>query len=26
MQSRRSRIENNVPFLDFDWESLARYL
>jgi amicoumacin kinase len=26
LQGRRERIENEVPFLDFDWESMARYL
>ncbi len=26
MQGRREKIEKEVPFLDFDWQSLARYL
>ncbi len=26
LQGRRERIENDVPFLDFDWESLEKYL
>ncbi len=26
LQGRRERIENDVPFLDFDWSSMARYL
>jgi Ser/Thr protein kinase RdoA (MazF antagonist) len=26
MQGRRQRIEGGVPFIDFDWNSLAQYL
>ncbi len=26
LQGRRERIEKDVPFLDFDWESLEKYL
>ena len=26
MRGRRERIEDDVPFIDFDWESLAAYL
>jgi Ser/Thr protein kinase RdoA (MazF antagonist) len=26
MQGRRERIEKDVPFLEFEWESMARYL
>jgi len=26
MQGRRERIEGDVPFIEYDWESLARYL
>lgn len=26
MQGRRARIENDVPFIEFDWKSLAKYL
>jgi amicoumacin kinase len=26
MQGRRSKIENDVPYLDYDWDSLAEYL
>jgi Ser/Thr protein kinase RdoA (MazF antagonist) len=26
MQGRRARIEGDVPFIDFDWPSLAQYL
>jgi amicoumacin kinase len=26
MQGRREKIENDAPFLEFDWESLGKYL
>lgn len=26
MQGRRARIENDVPYITFDWESLAEYM
>ncbi len=26
MKGRRERIEGDVPFIDYDWDSLARYL
>jgi hypothetical protein len=26
MQGRRERIENEVPYITFDWESLTQYL
>jgi amicoumacin kinase len=26
MKGRRARIEGDVPFIEFDWNSLARYL
>jgi Ser/Thr protein kinase RdoA (MazF antagonist) len=26
MQGRRAKIEGDVPFIDFDWGSLAQYL
>jgi len=26
MRGRREKIINDVPFIDFDWESLAKYL
>ncbi len=26
MRGRRERIENDVPFLEFDWESMSKYM